>query len=101
MTRFRLSAETRSRLRSDIDLDALEGLLALLDERAHEVILGAFAKTGTEGSYVAEKTQGSHKIILVPQPSDICFDDPTLQAMLEKACKPMISNPPPDANVSE
>jgi hypothetical protein len=102
---FHLTAEERARLRTDIDLDAFEQLLAVLPPAARPLLLRLAAKhpdllaiwdaapalrddergpVQSASEYRVPKLQ-THD---VPQLEDVTISDPVLQAMLRIVLRP-------------
>ena len=100
---FHLSPRQRDALRSDIDMTALEALLGLVPDELRAIILAALdanAETDPFAGLCQEKPTVSsiapHPRSLLPrqvelpgQLSDLQFEDPHLQSLLEAALAPM------------
>jgi hypothetical protein len=108
--RFKLSAAARAQMRHDIDLDALEQLLGSVPQEVRDLLQRAFAAdlptdfannlprdgdgSGMHGADRRTDRQRRREALLPFQPSDLIFEDPTLQAMLDAVLKPTRRTPP-------
>ena len=94
---FRLSAQQRAALYSDLDHDALERLLAALPAEAREFVLRFcrdWSEVDTEECLAAFpdviEPLGplGRRTFIVPQPDHLRFEDPALQAQFEAVLAP-------------
>ena len=97
--RVLLSADVRRQLRGDIDIAALERLLGRLPPQIRGMILEAAmsspegdplaAMARDEGAEVTQKGRTSEREVRLPgQLSDLKFDDPELQSLLDAVLAP-------------
>ena len=110
--RFKLSAAARAMMRPDIDFDALERLLGSVPQEMRDFLQRAFAAElpidfsrdlprgdGPSMHMADQRTdyQRRREVLLPFQPSDLVFEDPALQAMLDAVIKPTQRTPPDGA----
>jgi hypothetical protein len=94
-SRFLLSPEHRGRLATDLDVRAFESLLAALPEELRAQVLACAFKPEHRSESTSPSSQGaaSRSARIPLDLSDLHFDDPALQALLDAALAPRSNRP--------